>query len=106
MEIIEEHFSKIMKICREKGIEYANSDEDANMNFKQIGKDLGIDPKMVLWIYVTKHIRAVEQFIRTGVVHSSEGIEGRIHDIILYNFILLTMLEDEKPLTIDDGAPF
>jgi hypothetical protein len=33
---IESQFSKMMEITRSKGVEYANSELDANANFKEI----------------------------------------------------------------------
>jgi hypothetical protein len=91
-----EEFEKMMEISATKGVEYANDDHDANHNFKDIGKQLGINQKTVLWIYVKKHLQSVESYLRKGSVISNEPIEGRIHDIILYNFILLSLLKEEK----------
>lgn len=92
-ESIKKHFDEIMNICSSKGVEYSNSD-DANMNFKALGEELGLDPLKVLWVYKQKHNRAIAQFIRSGSVKSNESIQSRIHDEILYDFILLTLLEE------------
>ncbi len=81
---------KILGLSKTKGVEYANSDEDANMNFKRIGEQVGIDPRQVLWIYASKHYDAISSYLRTGEIHS-EPIDGRIHDLILYLFILLSL---------------
>lgn len=85
-----------MKLSNTKGVEYANSNSDANANFKKLGAELDLDPKKVLWVYLQKHLYAITSFLRTGKVFSTESIKGRIHDAILYLFILLTMMEEEE----------
>lgn len=95
-EFIEGEFKKMLEITRSKGLEYANSDLDANANFKEIGSKMGVDPKMVLWIYATKHFQAITSFVKKGKVESNEPIEGRVHDLALYSLLLLSLIEDEK----------
>ena len=97
IDFFREEFEKMMQISATKGVEYANDDHDANNNFKEIAKQMGITPEQVLWVYVKKHLQAVESYLRSGDV-LSEPIEGRIHDIILYNFILLSLIEEGKPV--------
>lgn len=95
-EFIEKEFEKMLAITQSKGVEYANSDNDANANFKEIGAKMGIDPKVVLWIYATKHFQSITSFIKKGHVESNEPIEGRVHDLALYSLILLSLIEDER----------
>lgn len=90
-----DEFSKILDISSTKGVEYANSESDANANFKEIAEKMGLTPQQVLWVYATKHYQAITSYIRTGEVHS-EPIEGRIHDLILYCFILLSLEYEHK----------
>lgn len=94
-EFIKKEFDKILDISSTKGVEYANSDNDANANFNEIAEKMGLTPQQVLWIYATKHYQAITSYIRTGEVHS-EPIEGRIHDLILYCFILLSLEYEHK----------
>lgn len=94
-DFIKNEFDKIIKLSETKGVEYANSDIDANNNFKEIADKLGIDKKTVLWIYATKHFQAITSYIKNGET-LSEPIDGRIHDLILYLFILLSMDSDER----------
>lgn len=84
----------MLEISATKGVEYANDEADANANFKEIGKKLGIDPKMVLWIYATKHHQAITAYLKNGKV-LSEPINGRIHDLALYCMVLLSLIQDE-----------
>ena len=95
-EFIEGEFQKMLAITQSKGIEYANSDDDANANFKEIGAKLGIDPKTVLWIYATKHFQAITSFVKKGQVFSNEPIDGRVHDLALYCLLLLSLIKEEN----------
>lgn len=95
-EFIKGHFDKMIEITQSKGVEYANSDNDANANFKEIGQKLGLDPKLVCWIYATKHFQSITSYVKNGEVKSNEGIEGRVHDLALYCLLLLSLIEDEK----------
>lgn len=95
-EFIKNEFAKMIAISESKGVEYANDDSDANANFKIVGQQLGIDPKMACWVYAMKHIQSISQYIRTGSVKSNEGIDGRLHDLALYCMLLLSLIEEEK----------
>lgn len=88
------HYNQIAEINHRKGKDYAG-DEDALANFKVIGKDLGLDPLKVWGVYASKHWSAVMAYVREGKVES-EPIEGRLHDVILYCFLLLGLIEERK----------
>ncbi len=94
-DFIKNEFDKIIKLSETKGVEYSNSETDANNNFKEIADKIGIDPETVLWIYATKHFQAITSYIKNGKT-LSEPIDGRIHDLILYLFILLSLESDER----------
>lgn len=91
-----EFIDKIMKIGETKGKEYANSDVDRFANFKEVAKDMGVSPEVVLWVYVKKHLRAVDSFIRLGNVSSEESISGRLQDISFYCMLLDGMIAESK----------
>jgi hypothetical protein len=88
------HYNQIAEINHKKGKDYAG-DQDALANFKVIGKDLGLDPLKVWGVYASKHWSAVMAYVREGKVES-EPIEGRLHDVILYCFLLLGLIEERK----------
>lgn len=88
------HYDQIARINDTKGKDYAG-DKDALANFKVIGKDLGLDPMTVWGVYASKHWSAIMAFIREGKVES-EPIEGRLHDVILYCFLLLGLIQERK----------
>lgn len=75
-----------------KGHDYAG-DVDAFKNFKSIAERVGVTPFQVWAVYALKHWDSVLTFVREGDV-ASEPIEGRLHDIILYSYLLLGMLEE------------
>lgn len=99
-------FERILGLGTTKGREYANSDIDRFANFKDIGQDLGVTPEIVLWIYIKKHIRALDTWMKTkGEV--SESIHSRIMDIMTYCSLLDGLLSElyirEEDLANEDN---
>lgn len=90
----DQHYAQIAAINDTKGHDYAG-DADALRNFKDAARNLGLTPFQVWGVYAGKHWEAIQTFIREGDV-ASEPIEGRVHDIILYGFLLLGLIEDGK----------
>lgn len=84
---------EILPLNGDKGVEYANSDVNANANFDS-DAEIGVSAFQSLGVFVNKHYRAMRRWIRTQETKSNETIEKRIHDIILYMFILLTMISE------------
>jgi len=82
-----------LEIGRTKGKEYTQTDRLDN--FKRLGKELGVDPKVILWVYLRKHIDSIASFIKTGGV-LSEPIQGRITDARVYLFLLRGLIEEDK----------
>lgn len=93
--MVDEDYKAIRKINEAKGHDYAG-DDDALANFKQQGVALGLTPEQVWGVFAGKHWAAVMTFIREGDV-ASEPIEGRIHDVILYSFLLLGLIREKQP---------
>jgi hypothetical protein len=92
--LMEQHYHDIFHINQAKGHDYAG-DQDALSNFKTAARMLGLTPEQVWGVYFHKHHSAVMTFLKEGQVES-EPIEGRIHDCILYLFLLLGLIEDAK----------
>jgi hypothetical protein len=95
----DKHYQKIVEINEAKGHDYAG-EEDALANFKKdderVRRIVDNDPTLAKWyIYFDKHYEAVMTFLEEGDV-KSEPIEGRIHDAILYLFLLLGLLEEKR----------
>ena len=83
------------KIGKEKGKEYTQGNDRLD-NFKRIAKELDLDPKMVLWIYLKKHLDSICSFIKYNQTFSKEPIEGRIKDARVYLALLRGLIEDQK----------
>lgn len=92
---MEEEEHRIMSV---KGMEYTAGDlaKDRLSNFYRLGTELGIDPKLVLWIYLKKHLDSIVCFIKQGKEYSEEKIEGRIHDARNYLVLLNGIIQQQK----------
>lgn len=93
-EIMTRNYEEIRKLCVTKGADYAK-DTDRLSNFKDNANQLGLTPKQVWAVYAAKHWNAICSYIKNGQVES-EPIESRLHDLILYSFLLLGLIEDER----------
>ena len=93
--MLDEDYQAIRKINETKGHDYAG-DDDALANFKRHATELGLTPEQVWSVYASKHWDAVMTYVREGSV-ASEPIEGRLHDVILYSFLLLGLVREKAP---------
>jgi hypothetical protein len=90
------------KIMGTKGMEYTQGDleKDRLANFYRLGNELDVDPKLVCWIYLKKHLDSIVCFIKQNREYSDEKIEGRIHDarnyLVLLNGIIQQQKDDDK----------
>lgn len=95
-------FSNLTKLSASKGLEYSGG-VDRLANFKEQAKILGFaSPIQVLGVYLNKHLGSINKFIAGGTA-SSEPIEGRIDDAILYLVLLKALISENNP-TITIGA--
>ena len=80
-----------------KGEDYTQKTDDANSNFKRLAermKERGMDKYDVLWVYMSKHMDAIDSwFIHRNV--ESEPIGMRLADAINYLEIMMTMLIED-----------
>jgi len=102
---VQSFFSFIDDIGRTKGKEYSgaiDSKDDRLANFKRLATKLGVTPETVCLIYGTKHLDAIDTFVktiqRTGdpPVQLSEPIDGRFHDAVLYMILLSALIAERK----------
>jgi hypothetical protein len=85
---------KLRGLSNSKGVEYAGSDNQF-ANFERLADRLGLDRERVLMVYLSKHMDAIDSWVRTKKEYS-EPIEGRIEDAILYLTLLLAMTKESK----------
>jgi hypothetical protein len=83
------------ELLNTKGLEYA-SDADALANFKKRAEDVGVDPKQILWIFLSKHLDSIKSYIRKGATISNEPIEGRVNDARNYLFLLICLIKESQ----------
>lgn len=93
-----DEFHRVLALQMAKGADYAR-DDDALANFKTQAAALDLTPEQVWAVFAGKHWAAIMAYVREGDV-ASEPIEGRIHDLILYGFLLLGMVREKQA-----GAP-
>ena len=81
-EIIDEFTEERRKIQSSKGEAYSGN-QDALDNFKRNAVKNGVSPLVVWNIYFSKHLDAIDSFVR-GEYKDTESIEGRFMDAINY----------------------
>ena len=84
-----------VKTGKEKGKEYTEGIDRLD-NFKRLGKELNLDPKVILWVYLKKHLDSISSFIRNNRTFSEEPIESRIKDARVYLALLRGLIEDQR----------
>jgi hypothetical protein len=86
------------RIMGVKGIEYTQGDavKDRLANFYRLADELNIDPKLVCWIYLKKHIDSIVCYIKNNKEYSEEKIDGRIHDARNYLVLLNGIIQQQK----------
>lgn len=92
--LMERMFAEERQISALKGKEYTQGDRLDN--FKRIAKEMGLDPKVVLYVYMKKHWDSIASFIKNNRTFSTEKIESRIMDARVYLFLLRCLIEEEK----------
>jgi len=93
--LIKDLLGKAEELRIKKGNDYSGM-VDVNSNFKRLGERLGLSPMQILWVYLVKHLDAIETFIKDGKV-KSEPIEGRIIDAVNYLLILNSLIKETQP---------
>lgn len=85
-------------IGKTKGKEYTQGDRLDN--FKRLAKETGVSPKLILWVYLKKHIDSIANYIKkenAGTLEElSEPIEGRIMDARVYLSLLRGLIVEQK----------
>ena len=87
-------FNKVESIHTEGQKEYAMNENNVFANFQRITNQTNIDQKMVLWIYLMKHIDGIASYIK-GHKSQRENVRGRLTDAIVYLCILWGMIAEE-----------
>lgn len=81
-----------------KGRAYSG-DDDSLANFKRNGERLGLSKYQILSVYANKHIDTINNAIKFHPevpVDLTEGLKGRIIDVINYMTILYALLYEDN----------
>lgn len=104
-EMMARTFTRLDKLREAGQKEYAHKDDNAFRNFEDTGKDVNVDRKAVLWIFMKKHLDGIVAHIN-GHRSQRESVHGRIDDAHVYLELLRGMIVDEgEPETIPGGCP-
>jgi hypothetical protein len=91
LELIDE----VLKMRDTKGKEYANS-TNRFANFDRLSEQLGLTNIQIAWVYIAKHLDAIQNYIKTGKSFSTEPIRGRIVDALTYLTLIAGMIEEKN----------
>lgn len=87
-------FTQVEQMHTEGQKEYAMTEDNVFANFQRIANQTGLNQKMVLWIYLMKHIDGIASHIK-GHTSQREDVRGRLTDAIVYLCILWGMIDEE-----------
>lgn len=97
--LVEETNMACKELLNLKGGEYSTNDERLS-NFKKASHLFGITPLQVSAILAHKHFDAICRYITNDAKKYeqilSEPIEGRIHDLINYMYLILAIIEEQN----------
>ena len=94
LDLIDNIFDHVGNMHTNGQKEYAMNEDSVFANFERIAEQTGQDKKMILWIYLMKHIDGIASYIK-GHKSQREDVRGRITDAIVYLCILWGMIESE-----------
>lgn len=83
------------KLLSSKGQEYTIGDSDRLIAFKEIAKQLGITPKQVCMVFMTKHFFSLCNYVSGQASPTTEQLSDRVTDLRNYALFLEALDEDE-----------
>lgn len=98
-ELMQSVFEKCAAISKAKGHDYTKGSSDALANFKEAGKDIGVGPIPVCWIFMNKHYQAITNYVKSNGQSESEPISERIKDLINYLVLLQALINESNENT-------
>lgn len=83
------------KLLSSKGQEYTIGDSDRLIAFKEIAKQLGITPKQVCMVFMTKHFFSLCNYVSGKASPTTEQLSDRVTDLRNYALFLEALDKDE-----------
>jgi len=107
--MLDEVHMKLKAMTRTKGEEYTGSNSDDQLaNFHRDAALLGVEPEVVIMIFLNKHWNSVSEYVRNKQNKTprelSEPIIGRVDDAILYLILLRAMIMDNEHSQVAPGG--
>ncbi len=92
---IDEFLEECLTTMATKGDEYTVGSVDRLANFRSVGSEVVIGMEKVWYVFFTKHLRALQSYIKNDcVVKSEEPIKGRIKDLVVYLLLFYKMTQE------------
>lgn len=82
------------KLLASKGLEYTIGDYDRLIAFKEIAKQLGITPKQVCMVFMTKHFFSLCNYVSGKASPTTEQLSDRVTDLRNYALFLEALDKD------------
>lgn len=89
----QEFLAEMLQVTRSKNPDYSAGTDDAMNDYKSAAARLGVTPFQAWAVLLTKHIHAVERFVKTGKL-SSESIHSRLIDLANYAMLGDALVKD------------
>lgn len=93
-------------IMESKGRDYSGP-IDPLASIKRTAERLGLEPRQVIGVYLSKQVDALTRFLKDGTL-DSEGVESRMVDVINYVLLLSVLVDpgDVKRLVAAPSVQF
>lgn len=106
--LVQQVYEECIATLNLKGAAY-DGGHDVLGNFRSVATETGVSPFQVWLVFANKHYRSISQAIRTNPwepVEKSEGMQGRITDLINYLFLLRALYDhNDFRSVITNSAP-
>jgi hypothetical protein len=93
--------SEVQKIRDAGQKEYA---EEGNVfaDFESTSKLAGIEPELVIYTFLNKHIRGIGSYLKNGS-QQRDSLDGRIKDAIVYLQLLWAYVDEKDWRALDES---
>lgn len=96
-EDIDKMLADCIKTFEVKGTEYTIGSVDRLANFRRVANEVGVRPEQAWFTFFYKHYCSVVAHIKSaGAIKSSEPIQGRVMDMIVYLLLFSKMLTESE----------
>lgn len=97
-QLCNKRLAAVLQMRDTKGKEYAgNTGADRLANFKKSAERAGLAPMQSWLVLADKHMLAIENFVKSGgKTYSTETIQSRITDAILYLLLLEGLIAESE----------